>query len=123
MSKIESHRDLHVWQKAMDLAVLVYRLSEKFPSSETYRLIAQVTRSASSVPANIAEGHARATKRDYSNFLAIAKGSLMETETFVMLSLRLGYATQAEGRPVLDLITEVSKMLSVLRSRLAQGPL
>ena len=122
MTKIESHRDLLVWQKPMDLAVLIYRLSSKFPSSETYRLVAQVTRSASSVPANIAEGHARATKRDYSHFLAIAKGSLMETETFVMLSVRLGYAGQADAQPVLDLITEISKMLTVLRSRLAQNP-
>lgn len=123
MTKIESHRDLLVWQKAMDLAVLIYRLTSKFPSSETYRLVAQVTRSASSVPANIAEGHARATKRDYLHFLAIAKGSLMETETFVMLSVRLGYAGQADAQPALDLITEISKMLTVLRSRLAQNPL
>ena len=123
MTKIESHRDLLVWQKAMDLAVLIYRLTSKFPSSETYRLVAQVTRSASSVPANIAEGHARATKRDYLHFLAIAKGSLMETETFVMLSVRLGYAAQADAQPALDLITEISKMLTVLRSRLAQNPL
>ena len=99
MGRIESHRDLLVWQKAMDLTVLVYRLSGKFPPHETYRLVAQITRSAASVPANIAEGHARATKRDYSNFLAIAKGSLMETETFVMLSVRLGYITQVDAQP------------------------
>ena len=120
MKKIESHRDLIVWQKAMDLVVLVYRLAAKFPANEMYRLVAQVTRSASSVPANIAEGHARATRRDYSNFLAIARGSLMETETFVMLAVRLQYASQAEALPLLDLITEISKMLTGIRSRLAQ---
>src|SRR5690242_15315231 len=76
MTKIESHRDLTVWQKAMDLAVQTYALTSRFPSAEMYRLTAQVTRSAASVPANIAEGHARGTKRDYANFLAIAKGSL-----------------------------------------------
>ena len=92
--KIESHRDLLVWQKAMDLAVAVYQLSRKFPSTEIYRLVAQMTKSVASVPANIAEGHSRATSRDYSNFLAIAKGSLMETETFVMLSVRLGYVSR-----------------------------
>ena len=106
----------------MDLTVAVYQLSEKFPKAETYRLVAQITRSASSVPANIAEGNARGSRRDYAQFIAIAKGSLMETETFVMLSIRLGYTSQAETQPVLDLITEVSKMLTVLRRRLTEGP-
>jgi four helix bundle protein len=121
MSRIESHRDLLVWQKAMDLAVAIYLLSAKFPSNEVYRLVAQITRSATSVPANIAEGKARATQRDYSHFLSIAKGSLMETETYVMLSVRLGYVSQSEVQRVLDLITEISKMLTVLRSRLAEN--
>jgi four helix bundle protein len=116
--KINSHRDLTVWQKAMDLAVQTYRLTSKFPSNETYRLVSQATRAAASVPANIAEGYARATKRDYANFLAIAKGSLMETETFMMLAIRLGYLTSTEATGALGLITEVSKMLTVLRSRL-----
>lgn len=123
MTKITSHRDLIVWQKAMDLAVLVYQLSVKFPSNELYRLVAQMTASAASVPTNIAEGNARATKRDYSHFLAVAKGSLMETETFVILSIRLGYVTQAQAQAVVDLITEVSKMLTVLRSRLMDSPI
>lgn len=121
MSRIESHRDLLVWQKAMDFAVAIYRLSAGFPANEIYRLVTQITRSATSVPANIAEGKARATQRDYSHFLAIAKGSLMETETYVMLSSRLGYASQAETRPILDLITEISKMLTVLRSKLGEN--
>lgn len=104
----------------MDLAVAIYVLSAKFPAKETYRLVAQITRSAASVPANIAEGKGRATQRDYSHFVAIAKGSLMEAETYVMLSIRLGYVSQAEAQPVLDLITEISKMLTVLRTRLLE---
>lgn len=120
MAKIQSHRDLLVWQKAMDLAVLVYELSAKFRPKETYRLVSQITRGASSVAANIAEGHARGTRPDYCHFLSAAKGSLMETETFVTLSVRLGYVTQAEAQRVLDLITEISKMLTALRSRLME---
>jgi four helix bundle protein len=102
----------------MDMVVQVYRLTAAFPATETYRLTAQVTRSAASVPANIAEGNARGTTRDYAHFLAIAKGSLMETETFLLLAVRLGYLPEDKATPTLDLVTEVSKMLTALRSRL-----
>jgi len=88
--RIESHRDLIVWQKSMDLVVQVYRLTATFPANEMYRLVAQATRAAASVPANIAEGHARSSRRDFANFLAIAKGSLMETEAFLMIAIALG---------------------------------
>jgi len=115
---VQSHRDLKVWQKAMDLTVLVYELAKKFPTTETYRLGSQVTRAAASVPANIAEGNARGTKRDYANFLSVAKGSLMETETFLMLAVRLRYLSQEETTAALNLITEISKMLTALRNRL-----
>jgi len=116
--EIRSHRDLIVWQKAMDLVVDVYRLSAAFPSNEQFRLVAQVTRASASVPANIAEGYSRSSTRDYAHFLAIAKGSLMEAETFLMLAVRLGYLTADAAAPVLDLVTELSKMLTVLRKRL-----
>jgi four helix bundle protein len=102
----------------MDLAVQVYGLAERFPQSEVYRLTAQITRAAVSVPANIAEGHARSTEKDFANFLAIAKGSLMELETFVMLAVRLRYLSEVEADPTLGLITEISKMLTVLRNRI-----
>ncbi|MGC9523051.1 MAG: four helix bundle protein [Anaerolineae bacterium] len=118
--RIQSHRDLVVWQKAMDLTVAVYRLTANFPRSETYGLTGQVRRAAASVPANIAEGHARSTTKDYAHFLAIAKGSLMETETFVMLFIRLGYLTDEAAASTLALITEISKMLTVLQRRLTE---
>lgn len=116
---IQSHRDLVVWKKAMDLAELIYGLSAKFPSQETYRLVGQITRSATSVAANLAEGRGRATRRDFAHFVSVAKGSLMETETYVMLAVRLGYLQQAEAQPTLDLITEISKMLTALRAKLS----
>ena len=121
MTKVQSHRELIVWQKAMDLAVETYRLTSKFPASENYRLVSQITRAVASVPANIAEGNARGTKRDYANFLAIARGSLMETETLLMLAIRLKYITQEQAEYALNLVTEVSKMLTALRSRLNEG--
>ena len=105
----------------MDLTVLVHRLTQRFPANEMYRLIAQMRPSAASVPANIAEGHARGSRRDYSQFLAIAKGSLMETETYVMLSLRLNYVNQSDVEASLSLITKISKMITAIRTRLADG--
>jgi four helix bundle protein len=113
-----SHRELVVWQKSMDLVVQVYRLTERFPRSELYRLTSQVTRAAASVPANIAEGNGRASRRDYAHFLSIAKGSLNETETFLLLAMRLGYLRDHETAGTLGLITEIGKMLTVLRGRL-----
>ncbi|MFM7449027.1 MAG: four helix bundle protein [Leptolyngbyaceae cyanobacterium] len=120
---IQSHRDLVVWQKAMDMVVQVYQLAQHFPSSETYRLTAQVTRSAASVPANIAEGHGRGpNKKEYAHFLSIAKGSLMETETFLILAIRLQYVNTTQAQPTLDLIVEISKMLTTIRRRLRPEP-
>lgn len=117
--RIESHRDLIVWQKAMDLVVEVYALTARFPQNEMYRLTAQLTRAVASVPANIAEGQARSTAKDYANFLAIARGSLAETETFILLAERLGYVNAETTEGAAALIDEVGRMLSTLRRRLS----
>ncbi len=121
MSTIQSHRDLIVWNKALDLAVEVYALTERFPSKEQYRLISQITRSVASVPANVAEGHARSTRKDYANFVAIARGSLAETETFLLLAQRLGYVEVRPLESVLARLDEVGRMLATLRKRLLGG--
>ena len=115
---IQSHKDLVVWQKAIDLAVEVYRLTELFPRTEAYRLTDQITRAVASVPANIAEGSARATTKDYAHFLAIARGSLSETETFLTLAIRLHYISEETAAPAVSLLSEVGKMLTILRRRL-----
>src|SRR5688500_12685374 len=110
--RIQSHRDLIVWQKSMDLAVAVYQASEGFPRFERYRLTSQLTGAISSVPGNIAEGHARSTRKDYANFLAIAKGSLMESETYLILAMRLKYLTVEVAEELLAQVTEISEMLT-----------
>ena len=116
--KIQSHRDLIAWQRAMDLAVGVYQISRGFPRSEVYALTSQLTRSVTSVAANIAEGHARGTARDYAQFLAIARGSLMETETLLTLAVRLDYIRPETALPAFDLITQLSKMITSLRRKI-----
>ena len=103
----------------MGLVDRVYDLAESFPAREGYGLTSQVTRAVVSVPANIAEGQARSTAKDFSNFLAIARGSLMETETLLMVAVRRGYVSDADAGEAFSQITEVSKMLTSLRSRLA----
>jgi len=120
MAKIQSHRDLLVWQKGMDLVVAIYAVSKQFPPEERYGLIQQATRAAVAVPANIAEGHARGTRRDYAHFVSIARGSLMEVETYVMIVERLRLADQKSVADVLERITELSRMLTALRQRLIE---
>ena len=103
----------------MDLAVEVYRLTFHFPKQEQYRLTSQLTRSAASVPANIAEGNGRGSKRDYAHFISIAKGSLNETETFLLLAVHLRYLTSKQADPAMDLINQIGRMLTTLRARLS----
>jgi four helix bundle protein len=117
-TEVRSFRDLQVWQRAIELGVAVYALTDKFPPSERFGLTSQIRRAATSVAANIAEGHARSTRRDYSHFLAIARGSLSETRTYLEFASRLGYLSRNEVAPIENLATEVNKMLVSLRSRL-----
>jgi four helix bundle protein len=104
----------------MEMAVSIYRLVGNLPSSERYGLSQQLTKAAVSVAANIAEGNARSTPKDYANFLAIARGSLMETETYLLLAVRLDFLGTSFVAPVLSIITEIDRMLVAMRRKLVQ---
>ncbi|KPN17488.1 four helix bundle protein [Xanthomonas sp. Mitacek01] len=91
-SKERPHQRLDVWRDAMDLVALVYRLTSVFPAEERYRLSAQMRRAAVSVPSNIAEGAARRSNAELIHFLSIARGSLAELDTQILLADRLGFA-------------------------------
>jgi four helix bundle protein len=91
-----SFRNLLAWQKAFDLTIETYKAIKKFPKSEAYGLISQIQRSAVSIPANIAEGYERNHKKEYLQHLFIAKGSLGELETHLLLACRLGYLSEEE---------------------------
>jgi len=95
---LQSYRDLMVWQKAIELAVLAYRLTEGFPRREIYGLASQMRRAGVSVPSNIAEGYGRASRREYLQFLSIAQGSLKELETQTILAEKLAFATSSQAR-------------------------
>lgn len=89
-------RKIKTWQPADDLTIEVYSVTKRYSREEMYGLVSQLRRAACSVPANIAEGANRATKKDYLHFLSIARGSLAETKYFLHLSSRLGYITRTQ---------------------------
>ena len=105
-TKVESYRDLEVWQRAMDLAVAAHRLTESFPSHQQFGLRTQLQRAAMSVPSNIADGHGRSSTREYLHHLAIAHGSLMELETQVGLAVRLKIVQAPVAEDVLKAAAE-----------------
>lgn len=111
-----THRDLIVWQKSIDLVVLVYDLCKELPSDEKFGIISQVKRSAVSVPSNIAEGAGRGTDKEFSRFLDIASGSLSELETQLIIISRLGF--YETGKIVDNEIKEIRKMLFGLKRSL-----
>jgi four helix bundle protein len=119
---IQSFRDLLVWQKAMRLAAEAYRLAKLLPKAEEYRLTSQLLRAAASVAANIAEGHARGTRKDYAHFISIARGSLAETETILLLLVDVDLLTNKNVETALDLSSEIGRMLNGLLARLRDTP-
>ena len=104
----------------MDLALEVYALARVLPKEEQHRLTAQLIKAAISVPANIAEGYKRGTRKDYANFISIARGSCAEVETFLLLAEGAGLAHPDRLSRALVLADEVSRMLTRLRVRLMQ---
>jgi four helix bundle protein len=115
---INSYRELKVWQFGMGLAKDVYLLTPGFPSDELYGLTSQLRRAAVSVPANLAEGHARDSTKEVLRHISIAQGSLTETETHLLLSETLGLADRQQVLPLFDKCAKQRRMGSGLRRRL-----
>jgi four helix bundle protein len=111
---IRDYRDLLVWQRAVDLVVLTYRLAESLPRFERYGLTSQLQRAAVSVAANIAEGHGRDHLGDYLHHLSMSNGSLMELETLVRIIERLNFGSHDERAEVLSVSGDVGRMLAGL---------
>lgn len=118
--KIESYRELEVWQKAVRLVTEIYRITQTFPKEETYALVSQVRRAATSVPANIAEGWGRNMTKEYIQFLRIARGSLLELETHLTISKNLDYISSQTLEVMLQRTQEINKMLNALINRLSK---
>lgn len=95
--KIERFEQLTVWQESINFSASVYIATKKFPEEEKFGLISQLKRASSSISANIAEGFGRRTKKDKLHFYTIAYGSLLETRSFIYLSIKLGYVPKDTG--------------------------
>ena len=111
-------RQLLVWQKAMDLTILIYSLVKNLPKEETYALSDQMRRAAVSIPSNIAEGRGRNSEKDFVRFLAQSRGSLWELSTQIEICERLQYLNHSQTVEANALITEISKMIKALSETL-----
>jgi four helix bundle protein len=110
----DSYKDLIAWRKAMDLVTEVYRATGSFPRDEIYGLTNQLRRAAVSVPSNIAEGQARFSRKEFHHFLSLARGSLVEIETQLMIAQNLEYLTPQRVGALLDKAAELGKVLNGL---------
>lgn len=115
---VRSYRDLVVWQKAMDFVAEVYRLTRSFPKEELYGITSQLRRAAVSIPSNIAEGQGRQTTGEFRQFLGHARGSILETETQILLSERLEYLDHETADGLLKQASEVGRILNGLLTSL-----
>jgi four helix bundle protein len=116
--KIQSFRDLIVWQRSIELVAEVYRVTKAFPKDEIYGLTAQMRRAAVSVPSNIAEGQGRLSTGEFLQFLGNARGSLHELQTQVVIGRTLGFLAEGKEKPLLALSIEVDRMLNRLLTSL-----
>ena len=104
----------------MDIAEKFYFLTKGFPRDERYGMVQQIRRSAASIPANISEGYGRRSRKEYLRFLNIAQGSVNELETHLILSKRVGLASEKEIEVILNLLKEESRMIISLVKKLEQ---
>jgi four helix bundle protein len=119
---IRSHRDLIVWQKAMDLVVNVYGATGSFPKAEAYGLTSQIRRAVTSIPANIAEGQGRRLSKEFVYFLANSRGSLLELDTHLESAARLGFLDHLKHAELQTQLDEVGRMLNGLMCSVANSP-
>lgn len=118
MGKINSFHDLEIWKLSHQLVLDIYKITEKFPTKEEYRLISQLIRAAASIPTNIAEVMGRYTRKEFINFLVIARGSVEECKYLLLLSSDLKYVETSIYNNLKDQFDKLGKMINALISSL-----
>jgi four helix bundle protein len=119
---MNNFQQLEVWQLAMELVLEIHQLRPLLPEHEKYALASQLTRAAYSVPANIAEGFGRAHRAEYFHHLSIARGSLMELQTHLIIAGKLGYMNKTQASPAWRKSESVGRMLTRLMISLQKSP-
>ena len=116
--KTSYYKELQVWQKAMDLVVEIYKISKLLPKEETYGISDQIRRAAVSIPSNIAEGQSRNSAKEFIQFLSIARGSLAELETQLLICVKVNMLTNENINNAQIAIIEIGKMIKGLMIKL-----
>ena len=120
--KIQSFKELRVWQKGIEIVEDIYRMTKNFPKEEMYGLSSQMRKAAISIPSNIAEGFKRFHNKEYKQFLHITLGSSAEFETQLILSHKLDYVTNKTLLAITEKINQLSKMVTLLMRKLMSCP-
>ena len=120
MSDIKTYKDLLIWQKGIVLVKTIYNNLESFPKDEIFGLQSQIKRAAVSIPSNIAEGWGRNSTISYIHFLKIARGSLFELETQIIIANELNFISDLKFNEITQIITEESKMLNAFIKSLSK---
>lgn len=119
MSEIKSYKDLIIWQKGIQIVNLTYQLISDFPKDELYALSSQIKRASVSIPSNIAEGYGRQSTQSYISFVKIARGSLFELETQLIIARQLNFiSNEKKYIELLNLILEENKMINSFLNKL-----
>ena len=114
---IRSYQDLEAWKLGIGLTKSVYRITGSFPDAERFGLVSQLRRASVSIPSNIAEGWGRGSTAEYARFLKIARGSLFEIETQLIIAAELGFVAEHDRRALTDETKQCGRVLSgLLRS-------
>ncbi|HMS40413.1 MAG TPA: four helix bundle protein [Pyrinomonadaceae bacterium] len=115
---MRTHEKLEVWKKSVDFVVEIYKVTEGFPKEEKFGLTSQIRRAAVSMPANIAEGAARTSEKEFLYFLSISQGSASEVSTEIIIAFRLGYLNEKSYLILSAKLDEIGKMINGLRNHL-----
>lgn len=115
---INNHKNLQIWQRSFNLTIVIYKLTKGYPKSELYGLVSQTRRSSSAIPANIAEGFTRKSRKEFAQFLSIALGSAAELETHLLIAKELNYTKAPEADRILKELDEIMRMTNSLIRKL-----
>jgi len=122
---VQDYKELDVWKKSIALTTELYKLTSRFPDTKRYGLVSQIRSATTSIAANIAEGWGRGSTGEYIQFLTVARGSLLELETHLIVARNLQFVRPAEfdavSKPVEDIGKMLNRLIGVLRTRKARS--